>query len=276
MKKILFASLFISAFYTAQTNRFFYELKYKSDSLQVDPQTELMVLDINPTTTNYYDNTFLEKEEENEKYHSQNLNWTSQVPVIREKGSSKNINFEMIGWDLYSFQTDDKIVWKLSKETKAYQNLSLQKATTNFGGRKWEAWFTKEFPFSEGPYKFQGLPGLIILLKDDKGQYNFSFIKNEKLEKTYNTANFLEDRYGNPPLSVNEKMFIKKKMEYYNDPYHEARIKLNEGTTQSYDINGVRYTKGSDLTPLTKTEQEYIRKNNNPIEINKALKYSIK
>lgn len=273
MKKYFYILFFVSNLIFSQTNRFFYELKYKLDSLQKEPETVTMVLDINPNETKYYDNTFLEKEEENKKYNSENTNWTEQIPVVRKKESNKNTNYEMISWQLYSYPTDDKINWKLSTETKTYQKLSLQKATTNFGGRKWTAWFTKEFPFSEGPYKFQGLPGLIILLQDEKNQYNFSFIENKKLDKTYDTSNFLEVRYGNKPLPVTEKILNKKKIEYYNDPYNEFRVGLNNDTTKSVDINGVRYTKSSDLIPLIKSEQEYIRQYNNPIEINKAIKY---
>lgn len=273
MKKYFYILFFVSNLIFSQTNRFFYELKYKLDSLQKEPETVTMVLDINPNETKYYDNTFLEKEEENKKYNSENTNWTEQIPVVRKKESNKNTNYEMISWQLYSYPTDDKINWKLSTETKTYQKLSLQKATTNFGGRKWTAWFTKEFPFSEGPYKFQGLPGLNILLQDEKNQYNFSFIENKKLDKTYDTSNFLEVRYGNKPLPVTEKILNKKKIEYYNDPYNEFRVGLNNDTTKSVDINGVRYTKSSDLIPLIKSEQEYIRQYNNPIEINKAIKY---
>jgi len=273
MKKYFYLLFFVSNLVFSQTHRFFYELKYKFDSLQTEPKKATMVLDINPVEIKYYDNVFLEKEEENKKYNSENTNWTDQIPVVRKKGSNKNTNYEMISWQIYSYPTDDKINWKLSTETKTYQNLSLQKATTNFGGRKWTAWFTNEFPFSEGPYKFQGLPGLIILLQDEKDQYNFSFIQNEKLDKTYDTSNFLEIRYGDKPIPVSEKTINKKKVEYYNDPFNEDRVGLNNGTIKSVDINGVRYTKSSDLIPITKSEQEDIRKHNNPIEVSKAIKY---
>jgi GLPGLI family protein len=62
------------------------------------------------------------------------------------------------------------------------------------------------------------LPGLIILLQDEKDNYNFSFVKNVNLKETYDTSNFLEVRYGNKPIPVSEKIFVNKKMEYFNDP----------------------------------------------------------
>ena len=54
---------------------------------------------------------------------------------------------------------------------------SAQKAVAEFGGRVWTAWFTKEIPLSDGPYKFSGLPGLIVKLEDDKGDYKFDLMK---------------------------------------------------------------------------------------------------
>ncbi|WP_435525878.1 GLPGLI family protein [Chryseobacterium indoltheticum] len=138
----------------AQTNRFFYEVKFKEDSTQTEHQKVFMVLDINPDETKYYDNTFLEKDSINKTNHSQLTNWTSQIPVTRKKSSNKNINYTFIGDQLYSYPTEDLIQWKLSDKTKKYLHFDLQEATTNFGGRKWTAWFTKEIPLSEGPYKF--------------------------------------------------------------------------------------------------------------------------
>ena len=74
-------------------------------------------------------------------------------------------------------------------------------------------------------------------------------------------------------LNLSQKLFIKKKLEYFNDPIHEIKSKLENGTANSVDFNGVRYTKAEQLRPIIEQEQDYFRKNNNPIELNKALKY---
>lgn len=44
------------------------------------------------------------------------------------------------------------------------------------GGRQWIAWFTSEIPLSEGPYKFGGLPGLILEVADSEGDYRYTCI----------------------------------------------------------------------------------------------------
>lgn len=235
-----------------------------------------MVLDINPNETKYYDNTFLEKDSINKANHSQLTNWTSQIPVTRKKNSNKNINYTFVDDQLYSYPTEDLIQWKLSDKTKKHLHFDLQQATANFGGRKWTAWFTKEIPLSEGPYKFTGLPGLIVLLEDDRNQYSFALVKSKKLEKTYDTSNFLELRYGKNPLPISEKIYLKKSLEYYNNPLQEIRAEMKNGTIKSYEDGGKRYSKPEELVPLIREEQEYIRQHNNPIELNKAIKYPVK
>ncbi|OCK51628.1 hypothetical protein BA768_02630 [Chryseobacterium sp. CBo1] len=276
MKKTVFIFILSTlSLVKAQTHRFFYEVKYKEDSAQAQHQKAFTVLDINPDETKYYDYTFLEKDSLNKINGSQNTNWTAQIPITRKKSGSKNINFAYAGEQLYSYPTEDVLQWKLTEETQKIANFNVQKATTNFGGRKWTAWFTKEILFSEGPYKFRGLPGLIVSLEDSQNQFSFNLIKSKKLDKTYDTKNILEVRYGDKPLNISERIFIQKSLEYYDDPYQEDRANLKKGNT-IIEIEGKQYTNPNDLLPLIKSEQEYIRKHNNPIELNKAIKYPLK
>lgn len=116
------------------------------------------------------------------------------------------------------------------------------------------------------------MPGLIIFW-DEKDNYNFSFVKNVNLKETYDTSNFFRSKIWKQTNSISEKIFVNKKLEYFNDPIHDIKSKLESGTTNSVDFNGVRYTKADQLRPIIEQEQNYLRKNNNPIELNKALKY---
>ncbi len=38
-------------------------------------------------------------------------------------------------------------------------------------GRNYSAWYTFELPLPFGPYKFGGLPGMIVQIQDDEGQF---------------------------------------------------------------------------------------------------------
>ncbi len=72
--------------------------------------------------------------------------------------------------------------WKLSNETKTYMDYNVQKATCSYGGREWIAWFCPELNFNDGPYKFHGLPGLIVQIYDTRHHYNFDLSSINKLE----------------------------------------------------------------------------------------------
>lgn len=71
------------------------------------------------------------------------------------------------------------IDWKITSESKRIGTFIVKKATTSFRGRNYTAWFTPEIPVGIGPWKFHGLPGLILEIQDDeKGvQFLFSSIK---------------------------------------------------------------------------------------------------
>lgn len=45
------------------------------------------------------------------------------------------------------------------------------KATLSFRGRNWTAWYATDIPLPYGPWKFQGLPGLIMEMEDDTGAH---------------------------------------------------------------------------------------------------------
>ena len=63
--------------------------------------------------------------------------------------------------------------WTIHDQLKDLHGYKLQKATTRYGGRDWIAWFAPEIPLSEGPYKFAGLPGLIVEIYDTQNHYRF-------------------------------------------------------------------------------------------------------
>lgn len=52
----------------------------------------------------------------------------------------------------------------LEKETKKIGDFLCKKATTNFRGSEIIAWYTEELSIPFGPWKFKGLPGLILEL----------------------------------------------------------------------------------------------------------------
>lgn len=64
--------------------------------------------------------------------------------------------------------------WKLHSESKSISGFSCNKATTTFRGRNYEVWYTPEIPVNFGPWKLNGLPGLILMVTDEKNQIEIS------------------------------------------------------------------------------------------------------
>ena len=75
--------------------------------------------------------------------------------------------------------------WELLDETDSIGNYPVQKAHCTYGGREWVAWYTSSVPISDGPYKFRGLPGLIIKMYDEKEHYVFELDVIERYDKYF-------------------------------------------------------------------------------------------
>ena len=70
--------------------------------------------------------------------------------------------------------------WTLSEETQTILEHQCQKATCHWRGRDFVAWFATDIPIRRGPWKFGGLPGLILKLYDTDRLYTFEAIGIEK------------------------------------------------------------------------------------------------
>ena len=80
--------------------------------------------------------------------------------------------------------------WTLKDEQQTIHGYHCQKATCHWRGRDYEAWFTSEIPIQRGPWKFGGLPGLIVKLSDAKKEYNFELVKLERTPRPIMQWNF--------------------------------------------------------------------------------------
>jgi len=77
----------------------------------------------------------------------------------------------------------DLMDWQMSFETKEILGYPCFKAECDFRGRHWTAWFTMQIPVQDGPWKFCGLPGLILQMEESRGHYAFRCIGIETQQK---------------------------------------------------------------------------------------------
>lgn len=82
---------------------------------------------------------------------------------------------------------------------------SCNKATTTYGGRKWIVWFSSDIPASSGPWKFNGLPGLVLSAKDSEGLHEFKAIVFRK-----GKSPILNPEYTDVHVSTREKVLKAK------------------------------------------------------------------
>ncbi|MDE5876906.1 MAG: GLPGLI family protein [Muribaculaceae bacterium] len=100
-------------------------------------------------------------------------------------------------------------------------------ATTSFRGRNWTAWYTPEIPIPQGPWKFSGLPGLIVMVRDTDGEHIFKLLRTHTASNPVLSPDKLYSR-------TERTTFNARKREYDADP-----IKAWEGTAlMPTDANG--------------------------------------
>lgn len=271
MKKILtFLLCFISVLYFSQNTRFIYNFNYKTDSTAISYQNEPMILELNGEDVQFYEMKAIRTDSLNQLNSNGSSNYPFEFAKIRRKLSAKtNYNYYFLRGDYWSYKSEDNIDWKIENETKKYDIWTAQKATAKYGGRNWTAWFVSSLPISEGPYKFNGLPGVIIELYDDKQNFIFNLAKIEKPTKT--NPKLVETVFKKEPLLIPYSKFVEMQVTNYNDPYYQFR-NMKEGTWK-IGMTGNEITTHEGLNKVTKDMQAYIRKNNNPIELDKIIHY---
>ena len=102
--------------------------------------------------------------------------------------------------------------WKLLDEYTSVLGFRCQKATCEFRGRSYEAFFTSEIPYNDGPYKFDGLPGLILKVKSLDGalEIKAKMITNVEEDVPLNPYDGLEH-------SINFGEYKKLYKKYFNN-----------------------------------------------------------
>ena len=124
----------------------------------------------------------------------------------------------------------------------------------------------------DGPYKFHGLPGLIVKVSDDGNNYSWELKGNKKVEN-FNEIPYIETVSpggdGGKVVEVSREKFEKTFGEFKKDPMATARPYF---TTEvlSQKIPGSDLTIGQMVKQQEKMLNDFFNANDNPIEIQAA------
>lgn len=186
--------------------------------------------------------------------------------ILKKYPDFKVFSALKIGMDYYKVADDRKIVWKILPERQEIGEFNAQKATTEFAGRQWVAWFSTELPFQDGPYKFHGLPGLIIKLEDRTKTHRFELVGVSKF--TPNPEKTSEFILKNTVIEINQKQYKKLFLENRIDPSKVMRQAVANGTIiQMNDVNGNKISTAEMIKNSEQNAKSKNAKDNNVIEI---------
>ncbi|GEM_PF-1625841 len=115
--------------------------------------------------------------------HKESRSTVTRTIMFKESGSS---SFEPKSFYKHFFKTKDSIIyretnghgdpffiaeplhqfeWVLTGNSKTILKYNCQEATTSYRGRDYIAYFTTKIPFKAAPWKFHGLPGVMLAVK---------------------------------------------------------------------------------------------------------------
>ena len=137
--------------------------------------------------------------------------------------------------------------WQLQEGDTIVCEYPCHKAVATFRGRTWTVWYTLDLPYSDGPWKFCGLPGLVLYAYDSDGYFRFNCIGIEKGDgheiKMKTPKSGVIDTYM--PERVAEIMML----EYWDRSAHLSQISgMTARVTRMWDPNGNEVK----IVPLTR------------------------
>ena len=153
------------------------------------------------------------------------------------------------------------ISWEETDETATVCGYTCRKATGEYGGRKWQAWYAEEIAVPFGPWKIGGLPGLVLKATDETGNHSF-----EAIAFRHGKGEFEPSKIPNQ-ISIAHDKFIELKNEYDKAPMKHIDPNSISGITVfkggDIEVNGVRirmHSNGSIPLEYSKAELNETKK----------------
>jgi len=152
----------------------------------------------------------------------------------------------------YLYEEDKNLFqWKIEPGTREILSYTCQKAVTDFRGRHYEAWFAPDLPVNDGPWKFSGLPGLILAVEDSAKNFSFQAvgIENSKLPVQFPQKDYIKT--SRKEVEKVQKRFIEDPMGYISNSMPGVKVVM-----KTIDENGVEKTGQEVKIPYNPMELE--------------------
>ncbi|MCD1117108.1 GLPGLI family protein [Chryseobacterium turcicum] len=268
MKRIFVGMMSIFSIITyAQNQRFSYEYKFITDSTKVNEvDSEIMYLDVAKKGSKFLS----EKKSIADSIHQDRIkkgtrdftgiDYGSVLYVVEKSYPDFKIDFfKNLEMTKYKVSDTREMNWKILSEKEKIGEFNTQKASLNFAGRIWTAWFVSDIPIQDGPYKFHGLPGLIIKIEDKTKSHSFVLkeIKNIPTDQEW-VSDSMRKSLGNM-ITVDQEKYKKQVVDFRNNPTKEMRQMLSGNTKIAMiDENG----KPLDIEKILRDKERDAKANN--------------
>lgn len=118
--------------------------------------------------------------------------------------------YDKLGSEYFQYPDSVRLDWEIGEDMKIILDYECFKATTQFRGRQWIAWFTPEVPVPLGPWKLNGLPGLILQAYDAEQHYIYEAKGLEQGGEFHDTSIY----YKAPIMETTFENFTKSKARF--------------------------------------------------------------
>lgn len=267
-KLIFFFFIFFSSLMNAQNKRFVYEYVLAKDSTHLEiKEKEFLNLDIGQQGSKFYaaevlklDSLIKNKETLMGDFPYQNINF---LDVVIKNYPGFDINFYTNCLIDYKVSLQKKLDWKIFPEKKNILGYSTQKATTTLYKRKWTVWFTTDIPVQDGPYLFQGLPGLIIKAEDDQRSISFNLIGIQSLHRF--DLNEIPYYFKSDLLQISENDLKKAIKNFHDKPSVQMHDEGDPraGKIQTFYMEGKEVSSSEFYRIMEQMNKNALKKTNN-------------
>ncbi|AWH73532.1 hypothetical protein DCS32_04985 [Dokdonia sp. Dokd-P16] len=126
------------------------------------------------------------KKKSNQEKSNQQGNETTRSIIVGRSNISQQYYHYKEGrftyreiWFDEPLYVEDKITfnWELIDKTKLIGSFLCKKAKVLYRGRIYYAWYALQIPYNYGPWKFRGLPGLILEVEEENSKFRITASK---------------------------------------------------------------------------------------------------